>query len=81
MANATNKEPWDQDEDMKRIRDAVHVLAEHFSTVQIFATAYDGGYTMKCHAGTGNHWARVGQVRHWLMQEDESAKVEVRKDD
>lgn len=81
MDKATDSDGLEKDADMKRLRDAVHVLAEHFCAVQIFATRYQDGYTLACHAGTGNHWARVGQIRKWITEEDETIRMDIRKDD
>lgn len=70
--------------DMARLDEAMKVLEEHFDTVQIFTTRYDGGeghgtvYGIRAH---GNFYARYGQVRHWLLVEDESSRMKAREDD
>jgi hypothetical protein len=57
-----------KDLDIRRIDDAVAVLSEHYDTVQIFVTRYDSqsGETMNLESGTGNWFARRGQVDDWL---------------
>ena len=47
-------------------------LAEHADAVQVLATFYDpdgDGCTVFRKRGTGNHYARVGMVREFLMQD------------
>ena len=62
----------EKDPDLKILENHVAQLAEHFDTVQIFVTRYIGESkeTVNAHYGTGNYFARVGQVSQWLgMQE------------
>lgn len=71
------------DEDMKRIRDACEVLSEHYDTVQIFVTRHDAGGvggTVSATWGSGNWFARHGQVREWLVKDDELVRIKVRRD-
>lgn len=70
------------DIDMKRLDDAMAVLSEHFDTVQIFVTRYDGGAdkgTTRASKSCGNFFARYGQIRQWLIAEDEETRELVRK--
>ena len=65
--------------DNKRLDDALAVLAEHFDTVMIFVSRYDGGDaansgTVRATRSSGNFFARYGQVRHWLIAEDEATR-------
>lgn len=65
--------------DMKLVREACESLSEHFDTVQVFATRYDSNLdqgTVNVLWGTGNWFARYGQIRTWLIKKD----AETRKD-
>jgi hypothetical protein len=41
-------------------------LMEHFDSVQIICTKYDGDTTVRLSWGGGNHYARTGSVIEWL---------------
>lgn len=71
------------DEDLKRVKAAVSLLAEHFDTVQVFTTRYESAEegTIQCNSGQGNWYARRGQVQEWLTREDEDTRENVRKKD
>ena len=58
----------EKDPDLKILENHVAQLAEHFDTVQIFVTRYIGESkeTVNAHYGTGNYFARVGQVGTWV---------------
>jgi hypothetical protein len=75
----SNKE---RDEDLERVKKAVSDLGEHFDTVQIFITRQEPGQKSTQHIalGSGNWFARYGQVREWMIREDESARVSRRDD-
>jgi hypothetical protein len=72
----------DQEEDLERVRKAVDELGEHFDTIQIFATRDDGGEigTVSCNLGSGNWFARLGQVAEWLTMQKERASEKVRRE-
>lgn len=50
------------------ITKALRDLGEYFDTVQLFVSRYDSdvGATASKVAGSGNIYARMGQVGHWL---------------
>ena len=50
---------------------AIAMLAEHFDTVQIFITKFDRDTTSAGTKGSGNFYARRGQIRDWMIREDE----------
>lgn len=52
----------------EKIKDAISTLAEHFDTVQIFCslTEADTKNTNSFQAGTGNWFARKGQIQEWV---------------
>lgn len=70
------------DTDIKRLDDALEVLAEHFDSLLIFATRYETeGMSGKEGQGTvnivrkrGNHYASVGIVMEWMERQKQSAK-------
>ena len=54
------------------VKSHANQLAEHFESVQIFVTRHIGDEqgTVRINYGSGNAFARYGQVRQWLIQED-----------
>jgi hypothetical protein len=68
--------------DEEALQKALDQLGEMFDTVQIFVTRNVGetdGNTVFRARCVGNHFARLGQVRDWLIRRDEETRVEVRK--
>jgi hypothetical protein len=67
-----------RDEAVKFIDAHVSQLAEHFENVQIFCsrTVEGGEYTLGIHRGAGNVYAREGQAREWLVEQDETVRQE-----
>jgi hypothetical protein len=72
-----------KEEDANRILNkAVHELGEHFQAVRIFASTTDGckdGEALRVTTGTGNWFAQYGQVKHWVIGEEESTREQYRK--
>ncbi len=70
------------DADLKLVLDAVKTLREHFDSVQIFCSRYEFAEEGTTHIarGEGNWFARYGQVRDWLVTEDEQTKEKIRHD-
>lgn len=69
-----------QDTDL--LKSAAQALGEHFDTVQIFTTRHESGEldgTVRSNYGCGNWYARYGQVRQWVIMEDEAARELARK--
>lgn len=74
---ATQKEA-----DEQRVKEAVDLLSEHFDNVQIFCNSYkSGGMTSVFAKGHGNWFARIGQIRYWLIRDDEDTRMEQRDAD
>lgn len=71
-----------KDVDVERLRDACDRLAAHFETVQIFATRAnkggEDGSTLMFNQGSGNYFARYGQVKDWIIREEEVSRSQVR---
>jgi hypothetical protein len=57
-------------------------LAEQFETVRIFVSwphADDAHRTMTYDTGRGNWFASYGQIRQWVIAEDEALRKSVRE--
>lgn len=71
-------------QDMERVRRCLDLLIEHFDSVQIFATRHDPtivGGTVTLDMGVGNWCTRRGQVRQWIIREDERERIDVRSEE
>lgn len=71
-------------EDMDLVRKHVTSLGEHFDSVQIFVTRHEPAEkdgTVTINFGSGNWFARYGQVRNWVNVEEEASRIKVRKQD
>ncbi len=57
-----------EQETTKLIDDCMHRIREHVDTVQIFITLHgdDGKETLTYDVGSGNFYARQGQVEEWV---------------
>ncbi len=72
----------EKQEDLDLVKLVCEKLGEHFDTVQVFATRFDGEIgTVNVQWGAGNWFARRGQISDWLIKEDESYKQSVRKEE
>lgn len=67
------------DHDMKRLASHCTVLMEHYDSVQIFVTRYAGAQTgtYRGVCGSGNYYARRGQIQEWIVKENTAARNEV----
>ena len=55
-------------------------IGEHFDTVQIFATRFDPEVgTSNASYGSGNWFARRGQVQDWLVKKNEETCINTRR--
>lgn len=67
----------EHERDMERVVKACQDLGEHFDAVEIFVTKHtnptesDVQKTFTAHRGTGNWCSRYGQVREWVIYEEE----------
>jgi hypothetical protein len=59
-----------KDNDLNIVKKHVSQLSEHFDTVQIFVTKRNLDTTIDINHGSGNWFARYGQVNHWLIREE-----------
>ncbi len=68
----------------KEVDDAASKLAEHVDSVIIFVTKQGDGSssnTFSCFTGRGNFYAQIGQVREWVIRQNEYVKLEARNQD
>ena len=55
-------------------------IGEHFDTVQIFVTCFDAEQgTCNASYGSGNWFARRGQIQDWLVKKNEETRIDIRK--
>ncbi len=72
-----------KDDDLERIKKATQALGEHFDSVQIFCTrheAFKRDGTVNVNYGEGNWFTRFGQVRDWVIRQDERTRDHVREE-
>lgn len=71
------------DDDLKIVQKHINQLAEHFETVQVFVTKRgekNTDDTTRISYGSGNWFARYGQINLWLRGENAvDAKVHERR--
>jgi hypothetical protein len=68
------------EQDLERVQIAVNGLAEHFDTIEVFCTRHEGGMvdgTVNIHWGAGNYFARYGQIKQWMVSEDEDTRSHI----
>lgn len=74
------------DADVAMIKKHVQQLIEHgdFDTVHIFASRHQPGSkdsgTRVVQSGAGHWHARYGQIREWVVKEEEKMRIEERGD-
>lgn len=66
----------------KKLKEAVKMLSEYFDSVQIFASNSTGNLNGTKHSqdGYGNFFMRYGQVKHWVIGEEEKTRIDIRKE-
>lgn len=76
-----------QDAELQIVKDATAQLGEHFDSVQIFVTRFEPGPdddpnagTVNIDFGSGNWFARFGQVENWVDKCRERTKEKVRQE-
>jgi hypothetical protein len=73
----------DMEQSVQVVQRAVDALSEHFDSVQVFVSRHDGerpDQTLTIQIGAGNWFTRLGQVRDWLIKQDELARIEARSE-
>ena len=64
----------------KLVQRKVSELLEHCDSAQIFITKHAENVTQSYTWGAGNWYARDGQVRGWIQQNDEGCRIDTRND-
>ncbi len=76
--------PEESKKELDRIQEHIDALGEYWDTVQIFCTRVDrdseGEKTAHAVKGKGNWFAVRGQIKHWLIREDQKARLEMQRD-
>lgn len=75
--------PQESEDILKMVEDIASKLAEHVDSVRIFVTKTGDGSTSNSGAittGRGNLYAQLGQVKEWILTQDEYVKENARRD-
>ena len=67
-------------QDAKAVEDAASSLSQHFDSVRIFVTRFDGSDTLCMGVGKGNIYAQYGQVREWMVRFDEQSRMDQKRE-
>jgi predicted CoA-binding protein len=63
----------DHEEKQELIQSLIESITDRFDTIQVFTTSHnrETGETTYIGMGTGNFYARIGQIKEWLqLQKD-----------
>ena len=69
-------------EDVDLVQKHVNQLIEMFDSVQVFCVRHDPANadgTIAVQIGAGNWFSRCGQVREWLVMQDEHSRSKMRE--
>lgn len=73
---------YNQKEIEKQIETFCSSIMEHADSVRVFVTSHDGvadnSYAFSM--GKGNFFAQVGQVREWIVRQDQYIKIDACKE-
>lgn len=72
----------DKDLEVELLKKHTEALGEHFDTVHIFATKYDAAVeegTITYNYGSGNWYARYGQICEWMVKQNEVTRISERR--
>lgn len=61
------------------VRETARKLGENFDSVLILATSHDQEGSIRFEFGVGNYYARIGQVREFIIQMDEEIRQQKRQ--
>ena len=77
-----HKEDEEEEEGVKVVNEAVEKIGEYFDTVRIFVTKYRGEDSSTFHYsnGAGNYQAQYGQVKLFVIRQEEAEREEERED-
>lgn len=71
----------DMDNIEKLVREYASKLAEHCDSVRIFITKHGDGSaddSISFSEGRGNFYSQIGQVKEWILMQDEYSKCKAR---
>ncbi len=71
----------DAEKDAALLQKHVDQLMEQFDSVVLFTTRHEQAQsegTVNLWCGAGNWFARYGQVREWLVRQEEQARINIR---
>lgn len=63
----------EESEDLDRLKQALDLLGEHYDSVHIFVSRHEPAIhdgTVSCNKGVGNWFARFGQIKLWVLNEE-----------
>ena len=61
----------------RMVEQALMQLSEHFDTVTIFTTRHEQGETHVIEEGIGNWFARYGQIKVWVREQESVMMIEM----
>lgn len=70
-----------RDKDLAIVTTHLEQLSEHFESVQIFCNRHEHGEldgTVQVQKGSGNWFARYGQVKQWVVEQEEYERMKAR---
>ena len=73
----------DQNPEFEAVLSVARQLGEHFDSVQIFVTRHEPGErdgTVTACAGIGNWYSRYGQIKEWVIKQDQHAREDVKQE-
>jgi len=73
-------QPHEGDSTDKEVTKHINALMEHFDTIQVFGTRETEEGTQTYTSGAGNWYARYGQVKEWMIKQDEFVRINCREE-
>lgn len=64
---------------LELLKNQCEFLKTSFDTIHIFATKYSDDDTASFQVGIGNWKARIGQIKDWIIEQDEMTRENARK--
>jgi len=83
MSDSIPEEP-NREEEERLVKQHVAALSEHFDSVQIFVSRHDPAIqdgTVTVSWGAGNWYARAGQIREWILRQEEITRRQIQKEE
>lgn len=64
---------------LEMLKNQCTFLKNSFDTIHIFATKCTNDDTVSFNVGVGNWKARIGQIKDWVIEQDERTREDARK--